>query len=157
MPIPKIVCKILNNMATVSKSKEAAEKEAKWLLIDVAGMPVGRAASKIATLLRGKHKVDFTPNINCGDFVVVVNAGKLVFTGKKAEDKRYYHHTGYIGGLKEIKAKDLLSNHPDRVVQKAVWGMLPKGPLGRRIIKRLKVVAGEQHSYTAQKPQKVTA
>lgn len=123
--------------------------------MDVAGLTLGRAATQIATLLRGKHKADFTPHVDSGDFVVVLNAQKVHLSGKKLDDKMYYKHTLYLGGLKARPAKEMLRDRSDEVIRRAVWGMLPKGPLGRVIIKKLKVYPGAEHPHTAQQPNKV--
>jgi large subunit ribosomal protein L13 len=137
---------------TVHTTYEQAQAGRKWHVVDVAGLSLGRAATQIAQLLRGKHKVTFTPNVDCGDFVVVQNAGKIVLTGGKPETKIYYRHTEYLGGLKQRPAKEMLATRPAEMIKKAVWGMLPKGPLGRVIIKKLKVYAGTEHPHAAQQP-----
>jgi large subunit ribosomal protein L13 len=128
------------------------EPQSGWVLVDATGQTVGRLATQIATVLRGKHKPDFTPNQPGGDFVVVVNAEKVVFTGDKLEQKVYTRYTGYQGGLKTTTAGEMLAKHPERVLEKAVWGMLPKNRLGRKLIRRLKVYAGEAHPHAAQRP-----
>ena len=137
---------------TLSLSKEAAFAQRQWHVIDIAGMTLGRAATQIATLIRGKHKPSFTPNVDCGDFVVVINAAKVHYTGKKLDEKLYYHHTGFPGGLVATPAKHLLARHPEEPVKRAVWGMLPKGPLGRKLYKKLKVYPGADHPHVAQQP-----
>jgi large subunit ribosomal protein L13 len=124
-----------------------------WVLVDAQGQTVGRLATQIAQLLRGKHKPDFTPNQAGGDFVVVVNAEKVVFTGGKLDQKVYTRYTGYQGGLKETTARTMLEKHPERVLERAVWGMLPKNSLGRKLIRRLKVYAGDEHPHEAQQPR----
>jgi large subunit ribosomal protein L13 len=124
-----------------------------WVLIDAEGQTVGRLATRIAQLLRGKHKVDYTPNQPGGDFVVVVNAEKVVFTGRKLDQKVYTRYTGYQGGLKTTTAQEMLDKHPERVLEHAVWGMLPKNRLGRKIIRRLKVYPGATHPHIAQQPK----
>jgi large subunit ribosomal protein L13 len=126
-----------------------------WVVVDAAGVPVGRLATRIASVLRGKHKVDFTPNQAGGDFVVVVNAEKVVFTGNKLDGKVYTRYTGYPGGLKSATAREVLARHPERVLEHAVWGMLPKNRLGRKLIRRLKVYAGEAHPHAAQQPARM--
>lgn len=131
------------------------ENDNAWLEVDASGQTVGRLATQIASLLRGKHKVDFTPNMAGGDFVVVVNADKVVFTGAKLDQKVYTRYSGYQGGLKEIKARTMLERHPERIVERAVWGMLPKNRLGRKLIRRLKIYAGPEHPHQAQQPQRV--
>ena len=123
-----------------------------WVVVDAAGQTVGRLATQLASVLRGKHKPDFTPNQAGGDFVIVVNAEKVVFTGRKLDQKVYTRYTGYQGGLKLTTAREMLDKHPERVLEKAVWGMLPKNRLGRKLIRRLKVYAGEAHPHAAQVP-----
>jgi large subunit ribosomal protein L13 len=134
-------------------TKQSAQAQREWYVVDVAGKSLGRAATKIAMVLRGKHKPTFTPNVDMGDFVVVVNADKIQLTGNKLANKQYREHTLYPGGLKELSAKEMLAKHPDQLIQKAVWGMLPKGRLGRQIIKKLKVFAGPEHNHAAQLPR----
>ena len=124
-----------------------------WWLVDAEGMTLGRLATRVASHLRGKHKPSFTPFLDTGDHVVVVNAEKLVLTGKKLKDKLYRRYSGYPGGLKEISAGNLLEKHPERLVEFAVRGMLPKGPLGRKMFKKLKVYAGSRHPHAAQSPK----
>src|SRR5574337_920374 len=134
-------------------STKPAEVEKKWLLIDGAGLVVGRLASIVAMRLHGKHKPSFTPHVDDGDNVIVVNAEKVVFTGKKRDEKMYYHYTGYIGGIKEKSAKSLLDGrYPERVVEKAVERMLPRGPLGRKQLGNLRVYKGPDHPHAAQQP-----
>lgn len=123
-----------------------------WLIVDARGQTVGRLATRIASALRGKHKPDFTPNQAGGDFVIVVNADKVVFTGDKLDGKIYTRYTGYQGGLLTTTARKMLATHPERVLEHAVWGMLPKNRLGRKLIRRLKVYAGEAHPHAAQVP-----
>lgn len=123
-----------------------------WVVVDASGQTVGRLATQIASVLRGKHKPEYTPNQPMGDFVVVVNAEKVVFTGRKLDQKVYTRYTGYQGGLKETTAREMLEKAPERVLEKAVWGMLPKNRLGRKLIRRLKVYAGEAHPHAAQQP-----
>ncbi len=130
-----------------------AEVEKKWVLIDAKGLVVGRLASLIAMRLRGKHKPTFTPHVDCGDNVIVINAEKVVFTGRKREQKVYYHHTGFPGGIKERSAKFILEGRfPERVVEKAVERMLPRGPLGRKQLGNLRVYKGAEHPHVAQSP-----
>jgi len=124
-----------------------------WWLVDADGLVLGRLATEVAFRLRGKHKPTFSPFLDGGDHVVVVNAEKIVLTGRKLEDKRYYRHSGYPGGLKEITAGKLLDKYPERLIEMAVKGMLPKGPLGRQMHKKLKVYAGPKHPHEAQSPQ----
>ena len=127
--------------------------ERKWYIVDAAGKRVGRLATEIATILRGKHKPEFTPHVDTGDFVIVINAEKVVFTGNKLEKKFYYRHSGYPGGLKAVKAADMLKRHPERVMEKAVRGMLPHNRLGDDQYRKLKVYAGTEHPHAAQKPE----
>ncbi|MDA0700413.1 MAG: 50S ribosomal protein L13 [bacterium] len=128
------------------------ETTPEWVIVDAAGQTVGRLATQLASVLRGKHKPDFTPNQTGGDFVIVVNAEKVVFSGRKLDQKVYTRYTGYQGGLKLTTAREMLDKHPERVLEKAVWGMLPKNRLGRKLIRRLKVYAGEAHPHAAQVP-----
>jgi large subunit ribosomal protein L13 len=128
-----------------------------WYVVDASGEILGRLASRIARVLLGKHKPSFTPGVELGDFVVVVNAGKLRVTGKKLTEKMYYRHSGYPGGLKSISLKDQLAKHPDRVVRAAVWGMLPHNKRGRQIIKMLKIYAEAEHPHQAQQPKPLPA
>ncbi len=124
-----------------------------WFLVDANDKNLGRLASEIAKILLGKHKPTFTPGVDTGDFVVVVNAERVTVTGNKLEDKLYYRHTGYPGGIKKISLKDQLANHPERVLKSAVWGMLPHNKYGRRILKKLKIYAGPDHPHGAQQPK----
>ncbi len=125
----------------------------KWYLVDASGKTLGRLASRIAHILRGKHKPVYTPGVDTGDYVVVINAEKISVTGKKLTDEVYYWHTLHPGGLKETTLKRLLQERPEEVIKKAVWGMLPKGSLGRKIFKKLKVYAGKEHPHSAQNPE----
>ncbi|MHA1151859.1 MAG: 50S ribosomal protein L13 [Alphaproteobacteria bacterium] len=135
-------------------SARPADIDKKWILVDADGVVLGRMASQIALILRGKHKPGFTPHMDCGDNVVVINAGKVHLTGKKLSDKIYYRHTGYPGGIKERRAGEILEGkHPERVVQKAIERMIPGGPLGRRQLKNLRVYAGAEHPHAAQNPE----
>ncbi len=129
-----------------------AEVNRTWYIIDAAGQPLGRVAAKAAHILRGKHKPTFTPNVDCGDFVIVINCDKAVLTGKKLDQKKYYWHTGWIGGLKSISYKDMMADQADRAMMIAVNGMLPSNTLGRNQIKRLKAYKGAEHKHEAQKP-----
>ncbi len=131
------------------------DKKETWYLIDAEGLPVGRVATMAAYILRGKHRPDFTPNIDMGDHIVVINAEKIIFSGNKLDQKKYYHHSGYMGGMKETSAREMLNKNPDRIIQNAVKGMLPKNRLGRKIIKKLRIYAGEGHPHEAQRPTKV--
>ncbi len=132
---------------------KGGEIQRSWWLVDADGMVVGRLATAVASRLRGKHKPTFTPFLDTGDHVIVVNASKLVFTGAKLKDKLYRRHSGYPGGLKEISAGRMMREHPERVIEFAVKGMLPKGPLGRQMAKKLRVYAGPQHPHEAQNPR----
>lgn len=130
-----------------------ADIKREWYIVNAEGKTLGRFASGIAALLKGKHKTIYTPHLDCGDFVVVLNAGKIRVTGKKLNEKMYYHHSGYPGGMKTVVLRTQLEKHPDRVIKAAVWGMLPKGRLGRRIFKKMKVYKGTVHPHLAQKPK----
>ena len=144
---------MMKSYATKSYLAKTADVEKKWLLIDAKGLVVGRLASLIALRLRGKHKVTFTPHIDCGDNVIVINADKVVLTGRKRDQKVYYHHTGYPGGIKERTADFILNGRfPERVVEKAVERMLPRGPLGRQQLGNLRVYKGDKHPHEAQQP-----
>jgi large subunit ribosomal protein L13 len=132
---------------------KVAEIERNWFIVDAEGQTLGRLATKIATILRGKHKPIFSPAVDCGDFVIVINAKKVATTGRRMEQKIYYHHSGYPSGLKEISLADQLEKHPDRVISSAVKGMLPKNALGRKILKKMKIYPGAEHPHAAQKPE----
>lgn len=135
-------------------SLKASQVEKKWVLIDAKNMILGRLSSFVASRLRGKHRPDFTPSMDCGDYVIVINADKVQVTGNKLNDLKHYWHTGYPGGLKERSVKEILSSeHPERVIFKAVERMLPKGVLGRKMLGNLKVYAGENHPHSAQQPK----
>ena len=138
-------------MSTTLAKKETVER--KWYVIDAAGKPLGRTAVTVANLLRGKHKTTFTPNVDCGDYVIVINTDKAVLTGKKAEQKTYYRVSGWIGGLKETKARIMMENRSDYAMELAVKGMLPKNALGRTAMTRLHLYKGEEHPHAAQKPE----
>ncbi len=128
----------------------------KWYVVDAEGQTLGRLCSEVAKVLRGKNKPIYTPHEDCGDYVIVINAEKIKVTGKKMEQKIYYHHSDYVGGMKETKLKDMLIKHPERVIELGVKGMLPKGPLGRQMYKKLFVYAGAEHQHEAQKPEALT-
>ncbi len=134
-------------------SAKAEEVTHDWFVVDASDKTLGRLASEIAHRLRGKHKAEYTPHVDTGDYIVVVNAEKVRVTGAKAKDKMYYHHTGFIGGIKSISFEKLIDKAPERVIQTAVKGMLPRNPLGRAMFKKLKVYAGAEHPHTAQQPQ----
>jgi len=136
---------------TVSGNKETADK--KWLVVDAEGQTVGRLASKVAKLIRGKHKPNFTPHADCGDNVIVINAEKVSFSGTKLENKEYVRYTGYPGGQRITTAQEMLKKHPERLIEKAVRGMLPKNKLGRRLFTNLKVYTGTEHKHDAQTPE----
>jgi large subunit ribosomal protein L13 len=138
-------------MKTTSAKKEDVAR--KWFIVDAEGKVLGRMASKVATILRGKHKTDYTPHVDTGDFVVVINAGKVKLTGKKLADKLYYHHTGWQGHIESENAETLLARKPERVVEIAVKGMLPTTTLGRYMLKKLKVYPGAEHPHAAQRPE----
>ena len=127
--------------------------EADWILVDAEGQGIGRLATQITAYLLGKHKPTFTPGVGMGDFVVVINASRLSIPGKRLDDKKYYHHSNYPGGLKTTVLRDQMKNRPDRVIRAAVWGMLPHNKLGRQLIKRVKIYAGNEHPHAAQNPQ----
>ena len=127
--------------------------ERKWYVVDAAGLTLGRLSTRVASVLRGKNKPTYTPNVDCGDFVIVINTDKVVLTGNKLEDKFYRYHTGYIGGLKEISYKKLMAEKSDLAVYEAVNGMLPKNALGRETLKKLRVYKGAEHNHAAQKPE----
>jgi large subunit ribosomal protein L13 len=131
----------------------AKDIEREWYLVNAEGKTLGRLASEIAKVLRGKHKPIYTPHLDCGDYVIVVNADKVQITGRKLDQKMYYRHSGYPGGIKSISLRNQLQKHPERVLQAAVRGMLPKNPLGRRMLKKLKVYAGGSHPHQAQQPK----
>jgi len=130
-----------------------AEVKRDWFVVDAEGKTLGRLATEIALRLRGKHKAEFTPHVDTGDYIIVINAEKITVTGNKAKGKIYYHHTGFIGGIKSISFEKLIERAPERVIEKAVKGMLPKGPLGRAMYRKLKVYAGTEHQHSAQQPQ----
>ncbi len=140
-------------MKTYMAKAEAVER--KWYVVDAAGVPLGRLASCVASVLRGKNKPTYTPNVDTGDFVIIINTDKTVLTGKKLENKFYRYHTGYIGGLKEISYKKMMAEKSDLAVYEAVKGMLPKNSLGRQMLKKLKVYKGAEHNHAAQKPEEL--
>ena len=133
-----------------------ANVERKWYVVDAAGMTLGRLSSEVAKILRGKNKPEFTPHCDCGDYVIVINAEKITVTGKKLDQKMYYHHSDYVGGMKEQTLREKLNRKPEQVIELAVKGMLPKGPLGRQMYKKLHVYAGAEHAHAAQKPEVLT-
>lgn len=135
---------------------KVGEIEREWLLVDATDMTLGRLASEVAQILKGKRKPQYTPHVDTGDFVIVVNASKIKVTGKKLTDKKYFRHSGFPGGLKEVSLQDRLAKHPERVIEHAVKGMLPKNTLGRAMGTKLKVYAGSEHKHQAQKPRQIT-
>lgn len=141
-------------MVTYSAKKEDVQRD--WFLVDAEGQVLGRLATEIASRLRGKHKPTYTPHVDTGDFIIVVNASKVVLTGNKLKDKIYYHHTGYPGGIKSVAAGKLLQEKPEEVLRKAVRGMLPKNTLGRAMLKKLKIYAGQEHVHEAQCPKVIS-
>jgi large subunit ribosomal protein L13 len=147
-----IKSKIVDTLSykTVSANKETADK--KWFIVDAEGQTVGRMASKVAKVIRGKHKPNFTPHADCGDNVIIINAEKVSFSGTKLVNKKYVRHTGYPGGQRQTSAEQMLSKHPERLIEKAIKGMLPKNTLGRRLFTNLKVYKGSEHNQEAQKP-----
>ncbi len=140
---------------TPSLSKEKANAQRGWVLVDAKDQTLGRLSTRVATLLRGKHKPDWTPHVDNGEYVVVINAERVLLTGRKLTEKKYYRHSGYPGHLKEVSAGRLLETHPERVVEHAVRGMLPKNKLGRALLQKLKVYAGDKHPHEAQRPEAV--
>ncbi|MDH5766103.1 MAG: 50S ribosomal protein L13 [Gammaproteobacteria bacterium] len=138
-------------MKTFSAKPETVKRD--WYIVDADGKTLGRLATEIARRLRGKHKAEYTPHVDTGDYIVVVNAEKVRVTGNKAKDKMYYNHSGFIGGLKSISFEKLIAKKPEQVIERAVKGMLPKNPLGRAMFRKLKVYAGPDHKHTAQQPQ----
>ena len=140
-------------MKSYMQKKETVER--KWYVIDAEGKPLGRVASKVAHILRGKHKATYTPHIDCGDYVIIINASKVLLTGNKLEDKKYYSHSGYPGGLRTRTAKEMVEKYPEEMVEKAVKGMLPKNRLGRAMYKKLFVYADSNHKHMAQKPSEM--
>ena len=138
-------------MSTFMQKKENVVR--KWYILDAAGKPIGRTAVAAANLLRGKNEPEFTLHVDCGNFVIVINADKAILTGNKMEDKYYYHHSGYIGGMKAVQAKTMMATKPERAMELAIKGMLPKNTLGAKAFTRLKVYAGDAHKHEAQKPE----
>ena len=140
-------------MNNTTYSVKKSEIERKWYIIDAENKPLGRVATQVASILRGKHKPTYTPNLDTGDHVIVINCSKVVLTGKKLDQKIYRHHSGYIGGMKEISARQLLNKDPEQMMMRAVKGMLPHNSLGRQQLKKLRVYAGSEHENVAQKPE----
>ena len=133
-------------------SAKPAEVRRDWYVVDATGKTLGRLSTEIAHRLRGKHKPEYTPHVDTGDYIVVINAEKVRVTGNKLQDKMYHHHTGYIGNLKSVPLNKMLDEHPERIIEKAVKGMLPRGPLGRQMYSKLRVFAGPEHTHAAQQP-----
>ena len=140
-------------MSTFMAKNETIER--RWFVIDAAGQPLGKTAVKAANILRGKHRPEFTPHADCGEFVIIINAAKAVLTGKKLDQKMYYHHTGYIGNMKKVKYSTLMKEKPEFAMTKAVKGMIPDTVIGRNALTRLRVYAGAEHAHAAQKPEAV--
>lgn len=140
-------------MSTFVAKPETVQRD--WYVIDAEGKTLGRLATEVATRLRGKHKPEYTPHVDTGDYIIIVNAEKVTVTGRKAQDKIYYSHSGYPGGIKEISFEKLIAKKPEMVIQKAVKGMLPRGPLGRAMFRKLKVYAGAEHNHVAQQPKQL--
>lgn len=138
-------------MKSFMQKKENIERN--WYVVDAEGKTLGRVATQVAHVLRGKHKVTYTPYVDCGDYVIIVNADKVVLTGNKLDNKKYYNHSGFPGGLRERTAKEMINNYPEEMVERAVKGMLPKGRLGRQMYKKLFVYEGADHKHQAQKPE----
>ena len=153
MPWESIINKVVKgkNMKSFMQKKETVERN--WYVIDAEGKTLGRVATKAAHILRGKHKPTYTPYVDCGDYVIIVNANKVVLTGNKLQDKKYYNHSGFPGGLRERTAEVMIEKYPEEMLERAVKGMLPKNRLGRQIFKQLFVYAGSDHKHEAQKPE----
>jgi large subunit ribosomal protein L13 len=147
---------IINFMQQKSYTAKESDITREWLLVDAAGMPLGRIAAQVAAILRGKHKPIFTPHVDTGDYVIIINTDKVVLTGKKMTDKYYFSYSGFIGGDKYVQAKTMFANKSDFAVERAIKGMLPKNPLGRDMFKKLKVYKGAEHPHEAQRPRKIT-
>lgn len=138
-------------MKTFTAKPETVQRD--WFVVDADGKTLGRLATELARRLRGKHKAEYTPHVDTGDYIIVLNAEKVAVTGNKRTDKVYYRHTGYVGGIKQATFEEMIARHPERVIEIAVKGMLPKGPLGRAMFRKLKVYAGTEHNHAAQQPQ----
>ena len=142
-------------MSTFMQKKETVDR--RWYVIDAAGKPLGRTAVAAATILRGKHRPEFTPHVDCGEFVIIINADKAILTGNKLEQKYYYHHSGYIGGMKKVQYKTLMATKPEKAMELAVRRMLPANTIGRKSMTRLKIYSGTEHKHGAQKPEAYNA
>ena len=138
-------------MKTFTAKPESVQRD--WFVVDATGKTLGRLATELARRLRGKHKAEYTPHVDTGDYIIVLNAEKVAVTGNKRTDKVYYRHTGYVAGIKQATFEEMIARHPERVIEIAVKGMLPKGPLGRAMYRKLKVYAGNEHNHAAQQPQ----
>jgi large subunit ribosomal protein L13 len=138
-------------MKTFTAKPETVKRD--WYVVDASGKTLGRLATELARRLRGKHKAEYTPHVDTGDYIIVLNAEKVAVTGNKRSDKKYYHYTGHVGGIKEATFEEMIARSPERVIEIAVKGMLPKGPLGRAMYRKLKVYAGNEHNHAAQQPQ----
>jgi large subunit ribosomal protein L13 len=138
-------------MKTFTAKPETVQRD--WFVVDATGRTLGRLATELARMLRGKHKAEYTPHVDTGDYIIVLNAEKVAVTGNKSKNKVYYHHTGHIGGIKQATFEAMIARRPERVIELAVKGMLPKGPLGRAMYRKMKVYAGNEHAHSAQKPQ----
>ena len=141
-------------MKSFMQSKETVTRN--WYVIDAKDMPLGRVAAKAAVMLRGKHKATYTPHIDCGDNIIIINASEVVLTGNKLDGKKYYDHSRYVGGLRERTAREMKANYPEEMMERAIKGMLPKGRLGREMFRKLHVYAGSEHPHTAQQPKLIT-
>ena len=141
-------------MKTFMQSKETVARE--WYVIDAKDIALGRVAAKAAAMLRGKHKVTYTPHVDCGDNIIIINASEVVLTGNKLDGKKYYDHSRYVGGLRERTAREMKANYPEEMMERAIKGMLPKGRLGREMFRKLHVYAGSEHPHTAQQPKLIT-
>ena len=139
---------------TFMQSKETVVRD--WYVIDAKDMPLGRVAAKAATMLRGKHKATYTPHVDCGDNIIIINASEVVLTGNKLDGKKYYDHSRYVGGLRERTAREMKANYPEEMMERAIKGMLPKGRLGREMFRKLHVYAGSEHPHTAQQPKTIS-
>ena len=139
---------------TFMQSKETVVRD--WYVIDAKDIPLGRVAAKAATMLRGKHKATYTPHVDCGDNIIIINASEVVLTGNKLDGKKYYDHSRYVGGLRERTAREMKANYPEEMMERAIKGMLPKGRLGREMFRKLHVYAGSEHPHTAQQPKLIT-
>lgn len=150
----RLMKEVIQVRTTYMPNAESVDR--KWYIVDASGQTLGRLASEVAKVLRGKHKAIYTPHVDCGDHVIIINADKIEMTGKKLDQKLYRKHSGYVGGLKEVSAREMMDKHPDRVIMLAVKGMLPKNSLGRKMLTKLRVYAGSEHDHAAQQPEELT-